>query len=121
MNRNDQAFIAQNIRARYTERKTNALDELYALDREVHRPAEILAYSLGIVGSLVMGAGMSLVMTDIGAKLGMTDTTVPGIVIGIVGMAMVVANYPIYKAFLGSRRERYADRVIALSNAIINR
>ena len=42
-----------------------------------------------------------------------------GIIIGIVGMFMAIMNYPIYKKFLGSRRKKYADEIIALSNKIM--
>lgn len=43
-----------------------------------------------------------------------------GIVVGIVGIGMVAANYFLYKAILKSRRKKYADRVIALSNGLLN-
>ena len=62
---------------------------------------------------------MSLIMTDIGATLGMTNTMIPGIIIGVVGMLAAIINYPIYKKFLGSRRKKYADKIIALSNKIM--
>ena len=41
------------------------------------------------------------------------------IVIGIVGMFMAIINYPIYKGILGSRRKKYADKIIALSDKIM--
>lgn len=63
-----------------------------------------------------MGSGMSFVMTDIGASLGIKDGMVPGIVIGVIGMLMAIINYLIYKKMLDSRRKKYADKVIALSN-----
>lgn len=67
-----------------------------------------------------MGCGMSLVMTDIGSTIGMTDTMVPGIIIGIVGMLMAIINYPIYKGILGSRRKKYADQIMKLSDKIMS-
>lgn len=121
MNRNDQQFIAQKIRSQYTEKRYTELDALRTLDAKVKRPANILAYVLGSIGAVVMGAGMSLVMTDIGATLGMTSTMVPGIVIGVVGMAIAIANYPIYKLVLGSRRKKYSAEILKLSESILNK
>ena len=38
-----------------------------------------------------------------------------------VGMFMAIINYPIYKGILGSRRKKYADKIIALSDKIMNK
>ena len=54
-----------------------------------------------------------------GAEIGIAEPMVPGIAIGIVGMLMVIANYPIYKTMLGSRRKKYAEKIIALSDNIM--
>jgi len=99
------------IREEYEEKGVSTLDELRALDRRVKRPAEILAYTLGTVGALTLGTGMCLAMEVIGTGL------MPlGIAIGLVGIAMVSANYFLYKSILGKRRARYRDEIIALSN-----
>ena len=119
MNKNDQAFLVQKIRTQYTEKEPSRLDELKALDNEVKRPANVFAYTFGTLSAIIMGSGMSLVMTDIGATLGMGDAMVPGIIIGVVGMGMAIANYPIYKGILGSRRKKYADKIIALSDELM--
>ncbi len=63
---------------------------------------------------------MSLVMTDIGEVIGVTEPMVPGIVIGVVGMLMAIINYPIYKGILSSRRKKYAEQIIALSDKLMN-
>ena len=100
MNRNDQQFIAQNIRAQYTEKKSTELDALRKLDAKVKRPANVFAYVLGSIGAIIMGGGMSLVMTDIGATLGFGDPMISGIVIGVIGMLIAIINYPVYKKIL---------------------
>lgn len=119
MNRNDQDFLVQKIRTQYTEKEHTQLDELKELDAKVKRPANVFAYVFGSVSAIIMGSGMSLVMTDIGASLGMEKTMVPGIVIGVVGMLMAILNYPLYKKHLGSRRKKYADEIIALSDKLM--
>ena len=119
MNRNDQEFLVQKIRTQYTEKEHTQLDELKALDRKVKKPAHVFAYVFGAAGAIIMGAGMSLVMTDIGTAVGIASPMVPGIVVGVVGLALVIANYPIYKGILNSRRKKYANQIISLSDALI--
>lgn len=120
MTKNDQNFIAQKIRAQYMESTTTTLDELRRLDAKVQRPANIFGYSFGLIGAIIMGFGMSLVMTDIGSTLGMTDTMIPGIVIGVLGLVMVGINYPIYRKILASRKAKYADQILKMSAKILN-
>lgn len=119
MSNNDQTFLVQKIRSQYTEAKHTELDELKALDARVKRPANTFAYTYGSVGAIVMGAGMSLVMTEVGAVIGITSM-VPGIAIGVLGMGLVLSSYPIYKRILNSRRKKYAPQILELSNQIMN-
>ncbi len=119
MNRNDQEFIIQKIRTQYTEKTATELDELRELDKKVKRPANVFAYIFGSISAIIMGGGMSLVMTDIAETIGLADPMLPGIVIGIVGMAMALINYPIYKGILGSRKKKYAAKIVALSDKIM--
>jgi hypothetical protein len=118
---NDQEFLVQKIRTQYTEKQHTELDELKALDAKVKRPANVFAYTYGSISAIVMGAGMSLVMTDIGAIIGLTSTMVPGIAIGVVGMGMALSTYPIYKGMLNSRKKKYAPEIMALSDKIMSR
>jgi len=120
MNKNDQQFMAQKIRTQYMEKQTTELDALRALDAKVKRPANVFAYVFGSISAIIMGAGMSLVMTEIGAVIGMADAMIPGIVVGIVGMAMVILNYPMYKRILNSRKSKYSAEILALSDKIVN-
>ena len=119
MNRNEQT-AAQKIRDRYVEQAPTALDELRALDAKVKRPATVFAYVFGSISAVIMGAGMSLIMTDIGTTLGLADTMIPGIAVGVVGMILALINYPIYKGILSSRKKKYGGRILGLSDRIIN-
>ncbi len=119
MNRNDQEFLVQKIRTQYTEKEHTQLDALKELDARVKRPANVFAYIFGGISAIIMGSGMSLVMTDIGSTIGVEDNMVPGIIIGIVGMLMAIINYPIYKKLLTSRRKKYADQIMKLSDKIM--
>lgn len=121
MNKNDQQFMAQKIRAQYMEKESTELDALRRLDAKVKRPASVFAYIFGSISAVVMGAGMSLVMTDIGSTIGMDSTMIPGIVIGVVGMIMALVNYPIYKGILNSRKKKYGAEILSLSEKIMNK
>lgn len=120
MNRNDKSFMVEKIRTKYVEKKDSSLDELRKLDKKVKAPAEVFAYIFGSISALIMGAGMSLVMTDVATLLGLGDMTVPGIAVGVVGMVLAIVNYPIYKGILTSRKKKYADKILALSNKILS-
>ena len=119
MNRNDQDFLVQKIRTQYIEKEHTGLDELKELDTKVKRPANVFAYVFGSISTIIMGVGMSLVMTDIGTTVGISDSMLPGIIIGIAGMFMAIINYPIYKGILGARHKKFADKIIAISDRIM--
>ena len=119
MSNNDQEFLVQKIRTQYTEKQHTELDELKELDAKVKRPANVFAYTYGSVSAVVMGAGMSFVMTEIGATIGLASAMVPGIVVGVVGLSMALLTYPIRKAILNSRKRKYGPRILELSEKLM--
>ena len=110
---NYEKLKVQHIREQYTEQKPTKLDELKKLDQQVKRPAEIFAYTFGTVGSLVLGTGMCLAMEVIGNVMAL------GIVIGVVGIGMVSVNYFLYKKMLASRKNKYANEILKLSDDLL--
>ncbi len=118
MNQNDKDFIVGEIRARYTEKKDTPLDELCRLDRKIRRPAEIVAYTVGTLSALLLGSGMSLVMTDIGAVLGIGAPMVPGIILGTIGLVGVALNFPIFKKWQEKRMAARRDEILSLSEKV---
>lgn len=121
MNRSNQQLMAEKIRSRYTEKELTELDELRRLDAEVKRPANVFAYVFGSISAIIMGTGMSLVMTDIGATIGIASAMIPGITVGVLGMIMALINYPIYKRILSSRRSKHGKEILELSDKIMSR
>ncbi len=108
-----------NIREKYLPQEESKLDELKRLDAKVKQPANVFAYTFGTISAIVMGAGMSLVMTDIGTIIGLATTMAPGIAIGVVGMGMALCTYPIYKKILNDRKKKYAPEILKLSERIM--
>lgn len=111
----DKEFVVEKIRSQYTEAQHTELDDLKALDAKVKKPARIFGFTWGSVSAMVMGSGMSLVMTDIGAMLGMSETLIPGIAVGLVGMIMALTTHPIYQKILSARKKKYASQILELS------
>ncbi len=107
------------IRKKYLPKEEDKMNQLRRLDASVYRKGTVASLVIGTIGALIMGAGMSLVMTDIGAKLGMTSVMVPGIVIGVVGMIGVCLAYPVYQAVTKHERERIAPEIIRLSDELL--
>lgn len=120
MNQKEKEFMVQKIRTQYTERENTQLDELKALDKKVKKPANVFAVVFGSISAVVMGSGMSLVMTDIGSIIGIESPLIPGIIIGVVGLVMALLTYPMYKKILNSRKKKYANEIIKLSDNIMN-
>lgn len=126
MNSKDTAFIAQKIRAQYTENEKGELDALKTLDKRVKRPANVFAYIFGTIGALTLGSGMSFAMEAIkpGTYFGITigeNMMLPGIIIGLIGILIVSINYPIYKKALSSRKKKFAPEILRLSEEIMNK
>lgn len=120
MNQKEKEFMVQKIRTQYTERENTQLDALKALDKKVKKPANVFAVIFGSISAVVMGSGMSLVMTDIGSIIGIESPMFPGIIIGVVGLVMALLTYPMYKKILNSRKKKYASEIIKLSESIMN-
>ena len=115
---NDQEFTVDAIRSQYARKQEGSLDALKAMDTKVKRPARLFGYIYGSLSALLMGAGMSLVMTNIGDMLGVQDPIHLGIVVGLVGMAMTLTTYPIYSKILASRKQKFAAEILALSEQV---
>ncbi len=112
MNNNDQNFIVEKIRTQYVEKESTKLEALVELDKKVKRPADVLGYSAGSAGALVLGAGMSMVMTA-------PALMAAGVAVGVVGLAVTALNYPLYKRVLAARRKKHSDKILQLSQEIV--
>ena len=89
------------------------------MDSKVKRPANVFAWIFGSLSAIIMGAGMSLVMTDIGQIIGLSDGLIPGICTGLVGMGLAFLTYPQYKGIVKSRTKKYGPRILELSEKMM--
>ncbi len=101
------------IRSKYTPKEENKMEQLQRLDASATQKATMYAIIVGVIGALIMGAGMSCCMVWTDALL------IPGIVIGIIGMAVVAVAYPLYNRTLKKERERIAPEILRLTDELM--
>lgn len=114
--KNLDAVYAEKIAEEYAEKSTTKVVALKKLDRKAKLPAEIFTYTFGVFGALILGVGMCLCMGVLGS--GTSAAMALGIVIGVLGIAMVSVNYPVYKRMLAKGRAKYAFEIMELAKEI---
>lgn len=111
------------IREKYTpdDRSESKMERLRRLDSGVTRKAMSVALTCGIIGTLILGFGMSLFMTDISSILGKYEdlSMILGIIIGIVGIILDCLAYPIYNFIVKHERKKIAPEVIKLTDELM--
>ncbi len=113
---NTDKIFAEAIVNEYSAKSTSKVVALKKLDRKAKSKANIFAYTFGIIMSLVMGTGMCLSMNVIGN--GSTFCMVLGIIVGVIGIAGVSVNYPIYRKLLEKGKQKYAFDIIQLAKEV---
>lgn len=111
------------IRKKYAEDSArtdeSSIERLRRLDASVTKKGTTVSLIVGTLGSILMGSGMSLVMTDLGALLPGLLSLFIGIAVGVVGIVGVALAYPIYKAITKKERERIAPEVLRISEELL--
>ena len=111
------------IRKKYAEDSArtdeSSIERLRRLDASVTKKGTTVSLIVGTLGSMLMGSGMSLVMTDLGALLSGMLSLFIGIAVGVVGIVGVALAYPIYKVITKKERERIAPEVLRISEELL--
>lgn len=107
-------FIAQSIKSKYeTNQKTSEVAKLKELDKKVTKGPKIFSYIYGSISTLILGIGMCLAMEVIGKIMAL------GICIGVVGIALMISTYFIYKKMVEKNKKKYGNEIIELSDKIL--
>lgn len=119
----EQAEIRK-IRDKYTVSTENSEDKMSRirkLDASVTNTAQAFALVFGIIGTLILGCGMSFCMTDIGEALGLSQNVnmFIGIGMGVIGGVLVSLAYPIYNVIVKARRKKIAPEIIRLTDELM--
>ena len=109
------------IRKKYAApaEEEDKMAQLRRLDASVYSKATTAALVIGVIGALVMGLGMSIVMTDIGAALGTILAMIVGVGIGVIGIVLICLAYPMYIRTLKKEREKIAPEIIRLTDELM--
>ena len=111
------------IRDKYTAptESEDKMARLRRLDASVTNTAQAVALALGVTGTLILGCGMSLIMTDFAEILGFGEVLamVIGIIIGIAGGILAALAYPIYNAIVKAKRKKLAPEIIRLTDELM--
>lgn len=109
------------IRQKYQSQEEDSMTRLRKLDASATNKATVIALILGIGGALILGMGMSLIMTDLAVLLGMTGMTnmIVGIITGVSGIILAALAYPVYSKVLKRERERIAPEILRLTDELM--
>ena len=109
------------IRNKYLPKEADRMEQLRALHAVPTRKAQAWSIAVGVIGALIMGTGMSLVMTELGEMLGIRRelAMLTGVLTGIVGMVLVALAYPVYDRVLKKERRKIAPEILRLSDELL--
>ena len=106
------------IRKKYLPKEEDKMEQLRRLHSIPTQKAQAASIAIGVLGTLILGTGMSLCMTDLGAALGHLAMVI-GIFVGILGLVMVALAYPLYNSVLRKERQRIAPEILRLSEELL--
>jgi hypothetical protein len=108
----------EEIRKAYLPKEEDKMEQLRKLHALPTQKAQAISLAVGIIGALILGTGMSLCMTDLGASLGRFAMAL-GIMVGLIGMVMVTSAYPIYNRTLKTERGKIAPKILQLTDELM--
>ena len=106
------------IRKKYLPKEEDKMERLRRLHAVPTGKARATSLTVGVIGALIMGTGMSFAMTQIGAVFGGMAMLI-GIMIGIIGMILVALAYPLYNRVLRKNREKIAPEILRLTDELL--
>ena len=106
------------IRKKYLPKEEDKMEKLRRLHYSATQKAQAASIAIGVLGALILGTGMSLCMTDLGAVLGHMAMVI-GILVGGLGLVMVALAYPLYNRVLRRERQRIAPEILRLSEELL--
>lgn len=106
------------IRKKYLPQEEDRMEQLRKLHAIPSQKAQAGSIAVGVIGTLILGTGMSLFMTDLGAALGMFSMVL-GIMAGIAGMLLIALAYPVYNRVLKRERRKIAPEILKLTDELM--
>lgn len=106
------------IRKKYLPKEEDKMEQLRRLHSIPTQKAQAASIAVGVLGALILGTGMSLCMTELGAALGHLAMVI-GILAGLIGLIMVALAYPLFNYVLKKERKRIAPEILRLSDELL--
>lgn len=106
----------KNIRDKYAPptKEETSMEQLRRLDQSATKAATVVSSGVGFVSTLLLGVGMCCTLVP-----GWKQYFIPGIAVGIVGIAGIIAAYPIYNHMVKRKREKIAPEIMRLSDELM--
>ena len=108
----------EEIRKAYLPKEEDKMEQLRKLHSIPTQKAQSASIAVGVIGALILGTGMSLCMTELGAALG-NLAMIMGVIIGLAGIILVALAYPIYNRTLKKERERIAPEILRMTDELL--
>lgn len=115
MKNNDDDFIVEQIRTKYTEKKHTDLERLRELDKKAERPARIFSITFGIIATLIFGTGMCIALGALNGGMSL------GVIIGAVGIGLCLLNFLLYNVVLNCSKKKYGPEILRLSEELLKK
>lgn len=90
----------------------NKMARLRRLNARARNISVCIGLSLGVVGLLLFGAGMSFTLA--------WDNYLAGILTSVAGIAVMAAAKPVYKAVLKKCKNKYGEEILSLTRELLN-
>lgn len=110
----------EEIRKKYLPKEEDKMEQLRKLHAIPTQKAQVASLAVGIIGALILGTGMSLCMTELGAALGILALPL-GIPVGLAGLIMVALAYPLYIRILRKERTKIAPEILRLTDELMTK
>ena len=101
------------IREKYVPKEADKMEQLRRLDQSVTQKGTAASIAVGIIGTLLLGVGMCCCM------VWAESFFIVGIVVGIIGIAVVSAAYPLYSYVIKKEREKIAPEILKLTDELM--
>lgn len=101
----------RNIRKKYLP-KEDKMEQLRKLDQSATKKGTVISVVIGVISCLLLGVGMCCTM------VWMDQWFIPGIIVGIVGIAGAAAAYPLYACITRKEREKLAPQILKLTEEL---
>ena len=106
------------IRKKYLPKEEDKMEQLRKLHYSATQKAQAASIAIGVIGALILGTGMSLCMTELGAALEYFAMVI-GVLAGLIGLVMVALAYPLFNYVLKKERKRIAPEILRLSEELL--